>query len=512
MKSSFLLLAFSAGLAAQGLEGDVVDAVTGAPVEGAYVSSYMNSGPIISRTDAAGHFHFVETPLSSLQVVRTGYLRAGGSGPPQSSAGLSTVRIALTPEAVISGKVQDEDGFPVERAQVWAMHYRLVNGERQLQPVGTLQQSDDLGQFRLNGLPAGRYHIRVAPGDLVNWDKRYVPLFFPGGLQPGDTDLFEAQAGQELSGVELRLTKYDGVSVTGRVVNADGAAALGNRFVSLHQSGGLGFHGTGWLQGDGNFTIRHVPPGDYVLRMQSGNYPPKAGDFMAQQQVQVGGSDVRGIVLTRHEVQAVDLPGTIVIEGGGKLAPMRIGVRGGMGSGVTTRSDEDGSFVVKGLLPGHYSIQVRPDLKIVNGEVDPASFRYVPAVSARLGEKEVLRAGFDLDGPPAGPLRITLSSRSFRASGVLLDAAGRPVAGAMVMFMSTSRPITQTWPSRTDSKGAFGVSLRAAGEFRVFVAPDQSGTDLLSDPDYIEAHRQDYPPIRLVDGPNPPLTLRMPAK
>ncbi len=395
MKSCFLLLAFSTALAAQSVEGDVVDGVTGAPIEGAYVStSSANSAMLSTRTDAAGHFRFEEASLwGSLQVLRTGYRFTNWSlGRPASqpsSQGISGVRITLAPEAVISGKVLDEDGFPVDNAFIMVLHYQLGNGQRQLRQVVTRLgggiHSDDLGRFRLPGLLPGRYIIQVAPNELRSWDNRYVPMFFPGGLQPADTELFEVKAGQQLSGIELRMTKYEGVTVTGRVVAPDGSPPPKSGPVSLTQSGITGFHYNGWSQKDGSFSIFHVCPGNYTLGAWPGS-PQKAGDLMGQQPLQVGGSDVHGLLLTLHEIQPVDLTGTIVLEGGGNLSPMLIQARGASPGGVTARSEEDGSFVIKGLLPGHYFIQVRRDRKFVNGALDPESVKWAGnPVSAHRG-------------------------------------------------------------------------------------------------------------------------------
>ncbi|MGO9096063.1 MAG: carboxypeptidase regulatory-like domain-containing protein [Bryobacteraceae bacterium] len=520
MKSCLLLLVFSTALAAQSVEGDVVDGLTGAPIEGAYVSTSSANGAMLStRTDAAGHFRFEEaSPWAHLMILRAGYRFINWSLPrpfaQPSSQGISGLRITLAPEAVISGKVLDEDGFPVDNAFIMVLHYQLGNGQRQLRQVVTRLgggiHSDDFGQFRLAGLLPGRYIIQVTPNNLRSWDSRYVPLFFPGGLQPAETELFEVKAGQQLSGIELRMAKYEGVTVTGRVVAPDGSPPPNSGPVSLSQSGIGGSQYGSWSQKDGSFSIPHVRPGNYTLGAWPGS-PQKAGDLMGRQQLQVGGSDVHGILLTLHEIQPVDLTGTIVLEGGGNLHPMLINARGAGPDSVTARSEEDGSFVLKGLLPGHYFIQVRRDRKFVNGALDPESVQWAGnPVSARLGEKEVLREGFDVDGPPPSPLRITLSSHSINAHGTILDAAGRPVAGAMVMLLSSRQPITQTW-SETDSNGAFWVSSQVAGEFHVFVIADQSQADLLEDCDFIEAHKQDYPPLRLIDGPNPPVTLQVPA-
>jgi hypothetical protein len=511
MKPCFLLLIFRVMLTGQTTEGDVVNAVTGAPVAGAYVSynATMSSEPLVAKTDVAGHFRLpapVIANFPAVQVVHGGFLRGGAVlGKPGQAD--STLRIELTPAAIISGKIEDEDGFQVEGAQVQAVRYRMVNGKRKLQPLA-VTQTDDLGQYRLIKLPAGRYWVHVGSGSASNWDRRYVAEYFPGTLGPDDTGQVSVEAGQEHGGVDIRLAKYEGVSVTGRIEMPAGAGTSGRMLPIYLQRdpGDLLEVLYASQQPDGSFIIRHVPPGDYILRAASGGYPPKAGDLLGEQKLRVGGADERGIVLKPHEVQAVDLAGTVVMEGGGNPPPMFIGLRGVWGPRVSARSNEDGSFVLKDLLPGHYDMQIIPDM-IVNGTIEPrpcgnASY----PVSARLGENEVLQTGFDLDGPPGGPLRITLSSRWIEISGKLLDASGGPVSGALLAVTSDGSAGEDR--AATGADGAFRVMLRQPGDYHIHLIGDGSDWD---DPDYLKKHESDFPLLRVVDGTNPPVALRLPA-
>ena len=261
------------------------------------------------------------------------------------------------------------------------------------------------------------------------------------------------------------------------------------------------------LASHGSFIIRHVPPGDYILRAVSAGYGPKAGDLLGEQQLRVGGADERGIVLKPHEVQAVDLAGTVVIEGGGNPPPMHIGLRGVYGPGVSARSNEDGSFVLKDLLPGHYDMQIIPDT-IVNGTVEPGSIAGASyPVSARLGENEVLQTGFDLDGPPAGSLRITVGSHWIEIGGKVLDASGGPVSGALLAVASDGSAGQDT--AAAGANGAFRLMLRQPGDYHIHLISDQSDWD---DPDYVKKHESDFPLLRVVDGTNAPVTLRLPAQ
>jgi hypothetical protein len=510
MKPCLLALIFAAMAAGQTIEGDVVNAVTGAPVAGAYVSTMPMGGsqqPIV-KTDASGHFRLAAPayPNFPLQVVHAGFLRKNWSIPSKAGQPVANPRIQLFPAAVITGKIEDEDGFPVERAQVEAVRYRIVNGEKNLKEFASTQ-SDDLGQYRLTNLPPGRYWIRVGPGQLVNWDRRYMAEYFPGTLQPEESKRVEVEAGQERGGVDVHLTKYEGVTVAGRVEMPAGVTVSQRMFPVHLQSDRTGllelFHGV--QQSDGSFIIRHVPPGDYTLRAASGNYPPKAGDFLAIQKVRIGEADERNIVLALHEVQPVDLAGTVVTDAGGNPPPMTIGLRALSGPGISTRSNEDGSFVLRGVLPGHYYVQTRPEMKIVNSAIESKSAVAAGYLfSVLLGETEVLQSGFDVGVAPVGPLRIRFSANTIEVSGKLLDASGQPVSGAQLMLIS-SEPYGEGG-ANTDADGGFRCSLRQPGQYRVYVMDDQSEWN---DADYMSQHENDFPPLTVVNGTNPPVTLRV---
>jgi protocatechuate 3,4-dioxygenase beta subunit len=511
-----MLLIFAAGaLTAQTVEGFVFDALTHAPVTGALVSVNTHSQPAVFRTDAGGHFSVPASSngfSASIEFTRAGYLHAHRAVRGKSGETVPGLRIDLVPTAVIKGKLVDEDGFPVEGAQVSALRYQMFNGERKLQPAwSSSTQSDDLGEFRIFSLPAGRYCIRASAGDLANWDRRYVPQYVPGVLEPTDDSWIEVKAGEERGGVNLRFTKHEGVTVEGRLAMPTGVAP-GRMQVSLRQDqfASTGYSGASQVDG-GTFRITHVPPGTYKLQAHSFSFPPKAGDFMAEQQLQVGGGDVRDVVLAVHEVQPVDVSGTVVLEGGGAPGTMMITLFSPTGPSVTVRSNEEGAFNLNGLLPGHYSLLVMADYAQAATPGNPRGVNPYP-VSAILDEKEVLQVGFDLGGTPPGPLRITLSTRMYFVTGKLLDQAGNPVSGAVVA-LDSGRPNVQSW-NTTNGDGTFRLGLTSVGDFHVYVVVDQGGsqTDLLRDPDFLKAHEHDFAPVHIVEGRNAPLVLRLPAR
>jgi protocatechuate 3,4-dioxygenase beta subunit len=123
-----------------------------------------------TATDVGGSFAMkdIDPGKYRLSVNRIGFVAGeyGARGPLQSGTTLSLARgqhlqgadFRLTPHAVITGRVVDEDGEPVANAQVQAMRYRYTQGRKQLQPFGG-SSTNDLGEYRMFGLAPGRYYL-----------------------------------------------------------------------------------------------------------------------------------------------------------------------------------------------------------------------------------------------------------------------------------------------------------------------------------------------------------------
>jgi hypothetical protein len=284
--------------------GDVVDSVTGAPIAGAYLLHGNLSPAAVSNSN--GHFRLPEA--GDIGVDRAGYL------PPLLSyhAQESPMHVVLTPEAVIFGKVTDEDGFPVDGAAVEALTLRTIEGRRELQSAGASGRVNDLGEYRIAALPAGRYYLRVWPSALHDWDWHYVGQYYPGAVVVGDAHAVEVKAGEKRS-VDIKVSQYEGATVSGYVLGLEGvgssAGVLHVHPYLIPEDESLSIFATRCLAEDASFSFVGVPPGKYTIHVTSGGDPVRVGDLVAKQPVEVGKTNVSGIVLKARAVEAVDLPG-----------------------------------------------------------------------------------------------------------------------------------------------------------------------------------------------------------
>jgi hypothetical protein len=182
-----------------------------------------------------------------------------------------------------------------------------------------------------------------------------------------------------------------------------------------------------------------------------------------------------------------------------------IGLRGDFGPVKSMRTNEDGTFAYSGLLPGTYHVMVSPDIDMAAARV-PSSPVYPTSMS--LGDKDVMEDGLVLNGVAPPPLRITLAAVFGTLKGVLLNSSGQPVSGGVVVLANTQGSYRGTG-SRTTEKGEFLIKA-PVGDYRVYVA-DTAEQAPFQRQDYRKAHENDFPPVRIVEGDNLPLTLRLPA-
>lgn len=88
-----------------------------------------------------------------------------------------------------------------------------------------------------------------------------------------------------------------------------------------------------------------------------------------------------------------------------------------------------------------------------------------------------------------GPLKITLAKPS-AIRRKIADAEGRPLAQTMIFFTSRAG----SGSAVSDAEGAFQSHLEAAGEYHLYVVPDQNQT-LATDPDYLKEHASNLPVV-----------------
>jgi protocatechuate 3,4-dioxygenase beta subunit len=478
------------------VEGQVVNAVTGEPVKKAEVS--MN-GRVARRiavafgatSDATGRFVIenVDPGQYNLSAERNGFVRQqyGARGPDRAGSPLTLnpgqnardLVFRLLPQGVITGHVVDEDGEPVEYAQVRVMRYRFVRGQRQMAAAGNAS-TDDLGEYRVFALTPGKYYLSATyhqrnvmmeaqdrtPRGAA--EEGYVPTYFPGTNDPAGAGVIDVSPGAVLSGVDVALHKTRTLRIRGRVVNPLGEGLppfVQIRLVSRNPAlAGLNSAVARVVQNrGGTFEVRDLTPGAYFLMAQ---WQEEGKPRVIKQPVDLGNSNVDDLSVPLSA--PLDVKGQVRVDGTGdvNLGNVTVGLdpQGPMFIGrASAKLKDDGSFALDKVNADNYAVSVYGL---------PQNF-YVKSI--RMGDVDGLDAGLDLTRGSAGALDIVISPNGGQVEGTVADPKGQLASGATVVLVPDAPHREQSALFKTvntDTSGHFSMQGITPGDYKLFAWED----------------------------------------
>ncbi len=262
------------------IAGTVRSATSGEAITGAVVTllSVGSKQRISDRTTTDLHGTFGLSGLApgqyQLAVGKVGYETFHTKAPVTIARHNSTTAdlvVSLRPNAAISGHVVDMEGHAVGDAEVSA--YAISYG-----PSGaTLSQAtkgrtDELGQYRLVNLPAGKYLIQASPPRKSNSaGKSYVDApvaYYPGATVPSQAVPIELNWGTEFTSADVWMPPEPTYTIAGVVWEADNEDPCSRCSVEVMQLDGtyrVSLPQTARVSPDGTFLLRGLTSGDYAL-------------------------------------------------------------------------------------------------------------------------------------------------------------------------------------------------------------------------------------------------------
>jgi uncharacterized GH25 family protein/protocatechuate 3,4-dioxygenase beta subunit len=356
------------------------------------------SGEVWAVTDAAGDFEAgpMEAGTWDATVHAQGFVRKSQNEIKVPSGGPVTIVIDAALE--IAGKVVFTDDTPVEGVSI-SVAAGDQNGQMVFIPGGDTENqratTDRAGRFRLKGVPPGSHRLRVeAP-----WSSRT-------NVRPQTTDA--VQAGSQ----DARIVVAPGGIIAGKVMDSD-RKPMANVWISVNptnQTEDNTYRG-GMTKQDGTFEIVGLGQGTCVVWAQSqmGGHQP-----VQKPNVAVGTKDLEIILAAALSIEGVAVKSDGRPAAGVTFQAEPIQEAGDEGNDMQwgqsmSPTQSDGKFKVTGLKPGRYRLQIA---------------NWGQPSSLRVGSDEPIAAG-------STGVRITLTEGA-KISGVVVDEAGSPLAGAQV--------------------------------------------------------------------------------
>jgi len=517
------------------LRGVVVAGDTGAVLRRARVT-LMAPGLRETRaatTDVQGRWEFKNLPAgrftlaaSKPQYVALEYgqrIPTEPGRPIELAAGQTIERLEfrLPRGSVIAGRVVDDLGEPAASIPLQAYRLGYLNGRRQLGPTGVFATTDDLGQYRLAGLPPGTYYVGSAAtlwgGSPEDEGISFGETFYPGTLRAADAQPVEARLGQERTNVDFGLQAVRLASLSGVVIDSQGAPVANSSLTLMQErrsamgSTVVSTSGVATTSADGRFTIRNVAPGEYSVSSLGTAPRFDVATERGSVSVTVAGEDLGGLVIALHKGSTVS--GQIEFEGESRppLAPaMRIyasevGGSRGMSLPGTSTINPDWSFEIAGVSPGKRLFRMTglPPTHVLK--------------AVTVGGEDVTDTATEFDGKGTiTDVTLLLTERVTSILGEVTDDRGRQVQEyALVAFAADP----ERWnpgsrfigSARPDQNGRCSLSGLPPGDYLV-VAVDYLERGQAEDQEFLTAMRAKATAVSLAEGEAKPVNLKLVAR
>jgi protocatechuate 3,4-dioxygenase beta subunit len=460
-------------------------------------------------TDAGGHFELkgVEPGRYKLLVSRSGFVtQEYGQRRPDDPGSILTLRpgqevkdllFRLIPSAIIAGRILDEDGEPLASVIVSALREVYSEGKRSL-ATSSAVSTDDLGQYRLFGLPPGRYFVSaVYPhwgrfggnGDESESSDQsepqqqgYAKMFYPGTPDPSKAIPIKLKSGEETSSIEVLMRQVVVYHVRGHIFNQITHKSNENTVVMLMpkktgRQWEFSDQQTNVQKKDGSFDIPEVLPGSYIL---TGFWFDEGKSYSTRVPIEVGSADVDGVAV--NIAPGVNVSGRISWDGPAALENNDLTVNARPAEsgwnfwGNGTRVTQASSFTLKDVGEGRYFAEVAGQSKDC----------YVQDV--QYAGSSVLDDGFTVARGSPGSLEITISSRGARVQGSVVDTEGLPASGVWVVLVPDTEHRAQSRrykTATTDQYGRFDLRGIAPGDYKIF-SWEQVENGSWEDPEFLK--------------------------
>jgi len=385
------------------------------------------------------------------------------------------VVVRVPPTFAVDLRVVDPSGDPLSSIQIQAIDIETGRPQLFSMPYGT----DDLGRIRLFGLPAGRYTICASPflmgASSSTRGERLLRTCYPSTDESHAEPVRIVRAG--LEGLEIRMRRGRTFTISGMVIDANGAPASAARadFIRFIPFGGVSSNME--IDGNGRFRVPNVTLGSYGIRAvisAPDSTPEHQKGQIGAIEVEVVDADVDDVFVRLK--QTVDVRGRFVAEDGVSPLPPAEGSGFGIEARLAGTRVSDGSTTI--------SATAKPDRTFtLAGAFGPRLLRFMGTPggwyvkSVRYDDRDVIDTPIEFSGGSGAPaLEVVLSNRGAVVNGTVTADDGTVARGSMVYLLRLAGPrgIEVVTSARASAAGAFTLGPVRGGEYALVALPSTS--------------------------------------
>jgi hypothetical protein len=515
------------------VQGKVLQEPDGQPIKKANIQLNGRTGPAAAQysavTDAEGQFRIDDVQPGQYVVVveHTGLVQSGTASrrtsiSVQPGSGKNDLILHMQPAAVITGKIVDLDGDPMRDVSVLAARTGSMRAGRNSHDLGN-GATNDLGEFRISDLRAGRYKITATPpqgfrrpnlNENNNGKEQsiYLTTHYPGVLDEERAIAVEIHAGTETR-INFGLLTGRAYRVSGSVTGVQSKGGMAQITLQAKGNGASQMAPQGLGEG-GRFEFTNVLPGSYVARLITVTFESGQPAFQMLrlgQSIEVSNDNVDGLQL-QPEVSG-HVRGKFRLDADQKfdwtqltvnLIPVEehgaeIRWEGAMGLSTSSSVSTDGTFELKNVPGGNYQL-------VVGARSKNLADYFTKSVT--LDGRDVADSGFPVSSQTY--LDVVVSANGARIVGTVVGSNGQPVANATVVDVPTEEHGTRPdlyQRDTTDESGHFSLRGLNPGKYTVF-AFDELQEDVRQ-PAFLKSYETRGEIVQLEEGTRKSVVLKL---
>jgi protocatechuate 3,4-dioxygenase beta subunit len=514
------------------IQGKVLQDPGGQPIRKANVQFSARDGQSIDQysdtTGADGRFKVddVKPGRYLATVEHAGFVQSASGKRPasilvQPGQGTTDLVFYMQAAAVITGKVTDLDGDPMSNVSVSALRVGSALRRINFHDSGNAL-TNDLGEFRISDLRAGRYTITANPPqgrraphaeakDKVKEQLIYTTTYYPGTLDKEQSVAVEVHPGDETP-VNFGVLASPAYSVAGTVVGVPSGAPLTEIMLSSKDHGSMQNQQLG--EG-GTFEFQNVLPGSYTatLLVVTGFSDGKPAMKMMRvlEPIEVSTANVDRLQLQPNPGGAVS--GKFRMDTGQRIdwtqltvillpvdeSDMGITMAGTSGGPAMSGVNKDGSFELKNVTGGNYQLLVGAKSNNLRDYITKSVF---------LDGRDVADSGFIVSAGVS--LDVVISANGATIEGTAVDSKGKPVTHATVLDVPSAEHRNRTdlyQRDTTDELGHFSLRGLNPGKYTV-LAFDELQADV-HDPEFLKSYEGRGENVQLDEGARTNIVVKL---